>query len=157
MVVFPKLEDTIIKQIGILLEMTVVPDQMVLSNARVYGGTTIDRNSSIDYVYNELSGTAHYNRLDLNVLGEMPRPSWVHLVPRGNVHSMLSELSKYVGFVLLQSDFEDLTITLEDGMYTAILKATVDSPRFIGEMSISFKDMPVIEDNLFISHTGGYI
>lgn len=157
MVVFPKLEDTIMKHIGVLLGITIVPAQMVLSNARVYSGTTIDRNSSIDYVYNELSGTVHYNRLDLSVLGNMPRPSWVHLVPRGNVHSMLSELSKYMGFVLLQSDFEDSVITLDGDRYTATLKATVDSPRFIGEMDVVFKDIPGIEGSLFISHTGGYI
>ncbi len=157
MVVFPKIEDTVMKQIGILLGMTIVPAQMVLSNARVYSGTTIDRDTSIDYTYNELSGTVHYNRLNLNVLGDMPRPSWVHLVPRSNVHSMLSELSKYVGFILVQSDFEDLPVTLEGDRYTAKLKAAVDSPRFIGEMDIVFKDMPEIDGTLFISSNMGYL
>lgn len=157
MVVFPKLEDTIMKQIGILLGTTIVPTQMVLTNARVYSGTTIVRDTSIDYTYNGLSGTVHYNRLNLSTLGDMPRPSWVHLVPSDNVHSMLSELSKYVGFVLLQSDFEDLPVTLDDGRYTAKLKATVDSPRFVGEMDIVFKDMPEIDGNLFIGSNMGYL
>ncbi len=157
MVVFPKLEDTIMKQIGLLLGITIVPAQLVLSNARTYSGTTIDRDTSIDYTYNERSGTVHYNRLNLSVLSNRPRPSWVHLVPMGNVHSMLSELSKYVGFVLLQSDFEDLPVTLEGDRYTAKLKATVDSPRFIGEMDIVFKDMPEIDGNLLISSNMGYL
>lgn len=157
MIVFPNIETTIVKQIGILLNIAVTPSQLVLSNARAYTGTTINRDTSVDYSYAGRNGTVHYNRLSLSVLDERPRPSWTHLIHSPTVHGMLTEFSKYVGFVLVSADFDDLDIVPDGDYYIATLKASDNSIRFKDQMTIRFKDMLPIEGNLFTSYEAGYI
>ena len=142
-----------------LLGVTLTVDNCTLGNVKPYTLAGSDRNTSVEVTHAGVVHIINYNRLDLNVLANRPRPHGIYLDHKPTVYEMIPILHKYLGFNVFVEDFIDRTVDDEgDGMYSLLLEASPDSIRFTGSIEIFFRDLPGIEDNLLLGNfRQGYI